>query len=89
MLTIFKNKKDKTYWEDSKWANTHFTEIAQNYPGQWVAIVDRKVVAAGHDLKTVISEAENKTGRTDFPVYFAEGKLLCDYQRGRAFLKIR
>ena len=69
------DKKSKAYWEDSKWADTHMHEISREYRNLWVAIVDRKVVAAGKQLDVVISEAEGKTGRTDFPTYFVEGQL--------------
>lgn len=62
----------KEYWEDSKWANEHFTEIVREYPDQWVAIVDKKVVAAGRTIAEVEKIAIEKTGRDEFPIYFAE-----------------
>ena len=62
----------KEYWEDSKWASEHFTEIVRKYPDQWVAIVDRKVVAAGRTIADVEKIATEKTGRDEFPIYFAE-----------------
>jgi hypothetical protein len=60
------------YWEDSKWASEHFTEIVKEYPNQWVAIVDKKVVAAGRTIAEVEKKATEKTGRDEFPIYFAE-----------------
>ena len=62
----------REYWEDSKWASEHFTEIVKEYPNQWVAIVDKKVVAAGGMIAEVEREATEKTGRDEFPIYFAE-----------------
>jgi len=50
-------KKNKDYWEDSRWANSHLDEISREYPGQWVAIANRTVVAAGKQLDAVIAEA--------------------------------
>jgi hypothetical protein len=63
------------YWEDSKWASEHFGEIVKEYPNQWVAIVDKKVVAAGRTIAEVEKAATEKTGRDDFPIYLAEKGL--------------
>ena len=62
----------KEYWEDSKWANEHFTEIVKEYPNQWVAIVNKEVVAAGGTITEVEKKATEKTGQDEFPIYFAE-----------------
>ena len=63
------------YWEDSKWASDHFTEIVKEYANQWVAIVDKKVVAAGRTIAEVEKAAAEKTGRQEFPIYLAEEGL--------------
>ena len=60
------------YWEDSKWAGGHFTEIVREYANQWVAIVGKKVVAAGKTIAEVEKMGKEKTGRDEFPIYFAE-----------------
>ncbi|MEA3360987.1 MAG: DUF5678 domain-containing protein [Thermodesulfobacteriota bacterium] len=71
------------YWEDSKWASEHFTEIVRKYPDQWVAIVDKHVVAAGSTIADVEKIATEKTGRDEFPIYFAErGIRVYDYRIG-------
>lgn len=62
----------KEFWEDLEWADAHITEISTAYPDQWVAIVDRRVVASGPVLADVESRAMALTGRTEFPVLFAE-----------------
>lgn len=73
----------KEYWEDSKWANEHFTEILREYPDQWVAIVNKKVVAAGRTIADVEKITTEKTGRDDFPIYFAErGIRVYKYRTG-------
>ena len=46
--------------------------IVKGYPNQWVAIVDKKVVAAGTTIAEVEKEGTEKTGRDEFPIYFAE-----------------
>jgi len=62
----------KEYWEDSDWALEHSSEISQKYPNQWVAVVNKRVVAAGKVIAEVEKIAEEKTGRKEFPVIFAE-----------------
>ena len=62
----------REYWEDSKWATEHFAEIVKEYPDQWVAIVNKKVIAAGETIAEVEKMAREKTGREEFPIYFAE-----------------
>lgn len=62
----------KEYWKDSRWAHAHIAEIAKEYPNLWVAIVDKKVVAAGKVIAEVERTAQEKTGRKDFPVILAE-----------------
>jgi hypothetical protein len=47
-------------------------EISAAHPDQWVAIVDRSVVASGPILTDVEAHAMALTGRTEFPVLFAE-----------------
>ncbi len=60
------------YWEDSKWAGEHFSEIVKKYPDQWVSIVGKKVIAFGRTIAEVEEITFQKTGRDEFPIYFAE-----------------
>lgn len=62
----------KEYWEDSDWADENFSKIVEDYPNLWVAVVDKKVVAAGKVISEVEKIAEEKTGRKSFPILFAE-----------------
>jgi len=63
------------YLEDSNWAHEHLTELAKDYPNQWVAIVNKVVVAAGRVISEVERIAQEKTGRQEFPVILAEKGL--------------
>lgn len=65
----------KSYWEDSKWANENFTDIVKQYPNLWVAIVNKKVVAAGKIISEVRKIAQQKTNQKSFPVIFAEKRI--------------
>lgn len=60
------------YWDDRAWLLQHMNDIAADYPNQWIAVVDKKVVAAGKVIAKVREEAEQKTNRKHFPIIFAE-----------------
>jgi len=62
----------KEYWEDSDWALEHSSEISQKYPNQWVAIADKKVIAAGKDGSEVENLATEKIRKREFVIIFAE-----------------
>jgi len=62
----------QAYWEDSDWVDKNFSAIVKEYPNLWVAVVDKKVVAAGKVIAEVEKIAERKTGRKSFPTVFAE-----------------
>ena len=57
----------REYWEDSKWASEHFTEIVKEYPNQWVAIADKKVVAAGRTIAEVKKKPQKRLAKMNFP----------------------
>jgi hypothetical protein len=65
----------KKFWDDLDWANAHIAEISAAYPDQWVAIVDRRVVAGGLVLAEVEERATALTGRAEFPVLYAEAGI--------------
>ena len=62
----------KEYWDDREWAYDHLSELSQQYPDLWVAVVDKKVTAAGKVIAEVRATARQKTGRQSFPVVLAE-----------------
>ncbi len=68
----FPSPGPKEYWEDSKWVNEHAEEISLQHPNQWVAVVDKMVIAAGIDGAEVEKTATEKAGQKDFVIFFAE-----------------
>ncbi len=62
----------KRWFEDEKWMNEHLRELREQYPDQWVAVVNGKVVAAGKNLAEVERLAEERTGEKEFPVRLVE-----------------
>jgi len=62
----------KEYWDDDRWANEHYNDIVKQYPNQWIAVVDKKVVASGKSIAEVIKKAKLTYAGREFPVLFAE-----------------
>ena len=73
--SLIDNLPPREYWEDSRWAHDHMSDLAEEYPNLWVAVVDKRVVAAGKVIGEVEKIAEEKTGRTEFPIILAEKGL--------------
>jgi hypothetical protein len=53
----------KRYTEDFDWAWDHYSEWMKKYPDMWVAVADRKVIAASKDLGEVKKTAHSKIKR--------------------------
>lgn len=62
----------RAFWEDKRWVYQNYAELTERYPDQWVAIVDKKVIAAG-DLEEVKEKATRKIKRGDIVFMFIEG----------------
>lgn len=60
------------YVADFEWALQNMDEIVRTYPDQWIAIVNKQVVAAGKNARHARREAEKKTERKEFPIFFVE-----------------
>jgi len=60
------------FWQDLQWLHEHAGELDRDYEEEWVAAVDKKIVAHGRPLKKVLAEAARETGRDpeDIPVLF-------------------
>jgi hypothetical protein len=63
------------FWEDMQWGEDNYSELAKKYPDQWVAIVNKKVVASGQSLRDIEIEAERKTNKKKelIPTIFVDG----------------
>lgn len=49
-----------SFREDQEWALENYQQFMKEYPDQWIAVYDKKVVATGKDL-TLVEEAVKKT----------------------------
>ena len=65
-------KMPKKFWEDQKWGFKHHTKLLEEYRDEWIAIVNKRVVASGKDIGKVEEEARRKTGKEFIPVMFVE-----------------
>lgn len=65
--------------EDLKWWNKNCSELQEKYPGKWIAILNKKVVAIGSDSSDLIEEVKKKYGETPFVTF-------C---RPKGFIRIR
>ena len=65
-------KIPKEFWEDMRWGQAHKSELMGKYRGEWVAIVNKKVVASGKNLSKVKEEAKKITKKELFPALFVE-----------------
>lgn len=65
-------KMPKRFWEDDKWAHEHLGELQDKYIDKWVAIYNKKVVAAAEGPMDARREAQKKTGVKEIPVVFVE-----------------
>ena len=63
----------KRYWQDQQWAFDHYPELVKRYEDRWVAVVNRRVVAASKSSVKAEEQAKAKTGRqSPIAVVFVE-----------------
>lgn len=59
----------RAYWENARWAREHATELHEQYEGQWVAIADQQVIAAGSNPIDVRKRAARLTDHSTAEVF--------------------
>ena len=66
-----------SFREDQEWALENYQQFMKEYPDQWIAIYDKKVVAKGKDLTLVEEAAKKVTGLNSekIPVLYIERKF--------------
>ncbi len=60
------------FWQDLRWGEQHHSKFLTQYKDQWVAIMDKKIIASGINLAKVKSDAQRKTGKDQIPVLFID-----------------
>ena len=51
----------KSYWQDQDWAFDHYPELVKRYGDRWVAVVNKRVVAASKSSVKAEKQARAKT----------------------------
>lgn len=46
--------------KNSKWLSSHYGQLAEKYEGEWVAVLDEKVVADSKNLKSLKESLRKK-----------------------------
>jgi hypothetical protein len=54
------------------WLKQNYLELIQDYPNQWIAVLDQKVIASGNRRRQVESEAKEIAEDKEFSLYFIE-----------------
>jgi len=77
----------QAYWDNSRWAREHSTELHELYRDVWVAIADKQVVAIGADPVSVRKIGARKTRRSaaEIAVKFIESGLTICGKSGTLF----
>lgn len=60
------------FWEDDQWMHDHYDQLSRQYADEWIAVVDKIVVASGASIGEVKKKTEEKTGKRNVPVMFME-----------------
>ena len=53
----------KSFWQDQRWAFDHYPDLVKRYEDRWVAVVNKRVVAASKSSVKAEEQARAKTGR--------------------------
>lgn len=51
----------KKYYDDPKWAYSHFHKWRKKYGNKWLAVLNRKIIASGDDVGVVIDKLSKKS----------------------------
>lgn len=61
----------RRFWEDKEWVFAHYSELLRTYQNMWIAVLNKKIIAASPNLGKV-EEIKAKTGKKHIPVIFLE-----------------
>ncbi len=62
----------ESFWRDDQWIIDHYDELSRHYADEWIAVVNKTVVAVGESIGEVKKKAKEKTGKKHVPVMFIE-----------------
>jgi hypothetical protein len=62
----------KNYLADREWAHENLAEISKQYPNQWVAVFNKKIISASANGAEVERISFKKLGHQEFFIFYAE-----------------
>jgi hypothetical protein len=62
----------KNYLADRKWVHKHLAEISNQYPNQWVAVFNKKIISASVNGAEAEKNSSEKLGHQEFFIFYAE-----------------
>lgn len=69
------NKDEEESQEDIRndlWLKENYIDLISDYPNQWIAVLDQKVVSTGNSKRQVEKQAKEIAGDRQFSLYFIE-----------------
>lgn len=58
--------------KNDQWLKDNYIDLIADYPNQWIAVLDQKVVATGNQKRLVEKQARELAGGKEFSLYFIE-----------------
>ena len=58
------------------WVKENYVGLCDEFPNQWIAVIDKDVVASGISKRQVEKKAEEIAGERRFSLYFMEPSAL-------------
>jgi hypothetical protein len=62
----------KNYLADREWAHQNLAEISKQYPNQWVAVFNKKIISASINGAEAERISYEQLGHQDFFIFYAE-----------------
>ncbi len=58
------------------WFRENLLDLVEKYPNQWIAVIDRNVVATSSSRRRAQAEGRRVAGAREFSLYFIEPSML-------------
>ena len=69
---------------NDEWFQENLLDLVEKYPNQWIAVVERNVIANSSSRRRARSEAKRIAAGREFSLYFIEPSMLqMGFVRGR------
>jgi len=55
---------------NDKWVEANLLALIQEYPGEWIAVLDQRVISSGITKREAESKAKEEADEREFSLYF-------------------